>query len=86
MAQSVRADCSFLELRFIVFGIFLSPHMIATFPSLFYLFCHHPPTLKIAKQEALHPGSGLLHTVTPERPFVILFPELLKRHYGVFGA
>lgn len=69
---------------FIVFGIFLSPHMIPLFlPSSIYFAI--PPIPKIAKKEALHPGSGLLLTVTPERPFVIIILELLKQHIKYLG-
>lgn len=59
-------------------------HMIATFPSFLYLFSH-PPIPKIAKKEALHPASGVLLTVTPERPFVIIILEVLKRHIEYLG-
>lgn len=58
--------------------------MIATFPSFLYLFSH-PPIPKIAQKEALHPGSGLLFTVIPERPFVIIILKPLKQRIECLG-
>lgn len=82
MALIVSADCLSWELCFIMFAIFPFPHMIAIFPSFLYLFSH-PPIPKIAQKEALHPGSGLLFAMIPERPFVIII--LLKQHIECFG-
>lgn len=89
MALSIRADCVFWgKLCFIVFAIFSSPHMIATVPSFLYLFSRHPPPPipKIAQEEALHPGSGLLFTVIPERPFCHYHSQAVEAAYRVFGA
>ena len=88
MALSIRADRFFFrgELCFIVFAIFSSPHMIATVPSFLYLFSHPPPFPKIAQEEALHPGSGLLFTVIPERPFCDYHSQAVEAAYRVFGA
>lgn len=84
MALIVHADCLFWELCFIMFAIFPFPHMIAIFlPCSIYLAI--PPIPKIAQKEALHPGSGLLFTVIPERPFVIIMLRRPKQLLSVLG-
>lgn len=85
VALSVRADWLFWELCFIVFGIFLSPHMIATFPSLLYLFCH-PPYSKNSKEGGLTSWFWPTSYCDTWKAFCDYHSGALEAAYQVFGA